>query len=238
MNDSKPLRYRVLCNFLLAFLNIVVVTHLGLPAANAQAPDDKAPVILEIPDGAKAGRQFDVDQATDAYINLLSEEDRASSDTYMEGGYWLQLWGFLYGLGLAWLLLRTRLSSRMRNFSERIGRWRWLHTPIYGALYILLVAVLSFPLTVYQGFFREHSYQLATQTFGAWLGDELTGLMIGVLMFGVVLTVIYGVIRKARDTWWVWGAGVSVLLLTIQIENARSSITPGTPSVNLRAYEK
>jgi len=198
---------------ILAGITLVVVLAIMPPNAHGQAPSEQVTVILEIPDGAKAGPDFDVEEATEAYINLLSEEDRARSDAYMEGGYWLQLWGFLYGLAVAWLLLGKRLSSRMRNLSERVGRWPWLHTFVYSAQYVVITTVLFFPLTVYQGFFREHSYNLATQTFGAWMGDQFTSLMVGVLIGGVALTLIYGVIRKARDSWWVWGAGVSVLLL-------------------------
>ena len=207
-------------------VTLVIMIGFSLPAANAQAPADAASVVLEIPDGAKAGQGFDVDKATDAYINLLSAEDRARSDAYMEGGYWLQLWGFVYGLGVAWLLLGTRLSTRMRNFSERIGRWRWLQTFIYGVQYFLIVSLLSFPLTVYQGFFREHSYELATQTFGAWMGDQFAGLLVGVLIGSIALTLIYGVIRKASNTWWVWGAGVSVLLLIFVVLISPVYISP------------
>jgi len=47
--------------------------------------------------------------------------------------------------------------------------------------------VLSFPLTVYQGFVREHSYNLATQTFGAWMGDQFTSLLVGVLIGSIGL---------------------------------------------------
>ncbi len=205
---------------------LVIMIGFSLPAANAQALAEKAGVILEIPDGAKAGPDFSVDKATDAYINLLSEEDRARSDAYMEGGYWLQLWGFLYGLALAWLLLGTRLSARMRNLSERIGRWRWLQTFIYSAQYVVIASVLSFPLTVYQGFFREHSYNLATQTFGAWMGDQFTGLMVSVLIGSFALTLIYAVIRKASNSWWIWGTGVSVLLLMFIIFISPIYISP------------
>jgi Zn-dependent protease with chaperone function len=184
------------------------------PAANAQDIDETVGMTLEIPDAAKAGPEFDVDRATNAYINLLSAVDRARSDAYMEGGYWLQLWAFVYGLGVAWLLLGARLSAGMRDFSERFGRRRWLHTFIYGVQYIVVGAVLSFPLTVYQDFFREHSYNLATQTFGAWMGDQFTGLLVAIVIGGIVLTLIYGVIRKVGDTWWIWGGGLSVLILT------------------------
>ena len=54
----------------------------------------------------------------------------------------------------AWLLLGTRLSARMRRLSQRMGRWRWLHTFIYSAQYVVITTVLFFPLTVYQGFVR------------------------------------------------------------------------------------
>ena len=86
--------------------------------------------------------------------------------------------------------------------------------------------MLSFPLTVYQGFFREHSYHLATQSFGAWMGDQLTGLVVGVLLGSVALTVIYAVIRKASKTWWVWGTGVSVMLLVFVVFISPIYISP------------
>ncbi len=35
---------------------------------------------------------------------------------------------------------------------------------------------LGLPLTVYQGFLREHAYGMATQGFGAWFGEQLIGL--------------------------------------------------------------
>ncbi len=170
-------------------------------------------VVLEIPEGAKAGPDFNVNKATYAYLNLLGEKERARSDAYMEGGYWLQLWGFLYGLGVAWLLLATRLSARMRNLAEGVGGWSWLHTSLYGVQYVLVVSLLTFPLLLYQDFFRESDYGLSTQSFTAWMNDQFTSLAIEVIISSIALTLVYAVIRRARKTWWVWGTGVSVLLL-------------------------
>ena len=95
----------------------------GFAQEDKQLADNK-PVVLVVPDGARSGPDFDVEQATDAYINLLTEEQRAKSNAYMEGGYWLILWNFIYGLAIAWLLLAKELSTRMRNLSERLVRWR------------------------------------------------------------------------------------------------------------------
>jgi STE24 endopeptidase len=199
------------------FVGILFAIVIGFSSYAAIAEDDTPSteaVTLEIPADARAGPDFDVDKATAAYINLLSEDQRARSNAYMEGNYWLQLWGFLYGLGVAWIFLGTGLSARMRDLSERFGKRRWIHTAIYSVQYIVIATILSFPLTVYQGFVREHSYEMATQTFGAWMGDQFTGLLVGIVLGSIALTSIYGVIRKVPQTWWVWGTGVSVLFLT------------------------
>src|SRR6185295_3574357 len=52
-------------------------------------------------DAARAER-FDPEAATEAYLARLSPQERARSDAYFEGGYWLLLWGFLYGLAVFW----------------------------------------------------------------------------------------------------------------------------------------
>lgn len=196
----------------LAILIAVVPVH-------ADAAQPQPSIALEIPDGARAGPDFDVARATQAYIELLSEEQRERSDAYFEGGYWLQLWGFLYGLGVAWLLLATRLSAKMRNLSERITRRKPIQTGLYAIQYIILATVLSFPLTLYQGFFREHQYDLATQTFGPWLGDQLKGLMVGLVLGTMAMILVYGTIRKAPRTWWMWGGvvGVGFMIFAITI---------------------
>ena len=85
---------------------------------------------LQIPDAARPGPAFDVDKATEAYLNLLSPEQRRQSDAYFEGGYWLQLWGFLYGIAIGAFLLLSGISVRMRNFSQRVFTPRWLSTAL------------------------------------------------------------------------------------------------------------
>jgi len=44
---------------------------------------------LQVPDAAKPQPGFDVNQATEAWIALLSPEQRQLSDAYFEGRYWL-----------------------------------------------------------------------------------------------------------------------------------------------------
>src|SRR6185295_10868024 len=124
------------------------------------------------PAGAARMERFDPEAATEAYLARLSPQQRARSDAYFEGGYWITLWGFLYGLGVYWLLLQSRLSARMRDFAERMTRFGPLRTLLYAVQYIVLTAILFFPFVLYTDFFREHQYGMATQGFPAWLWDQ------------------------------------------------------------------
>jgi STE24 endopeptidase len=174
---------------------------------------------------AKTGG-FDPAAAAEAYLAKLSPEQRARSDAYFEGGYWLQLWSFLLGAAISVLLLATRLSARMRDLAVRVTRVRSLQTALYWVQFLLVTTVLSFPLTAYAGFVREHAYGLSTQTFGPWLGDQAKGLAIGAILGALGLMAIYAVVRRAPRTWWLWGAGVTVVFMVVAMAIAPVFIEP------------
>ena len=117
---------------LTAFLAIVLLC----PAVFGQAP---ARPVLQIPPGAQAGPSFDANAATNAYLATFSAEKRARSDAYFEGGYWLILWDFLYGLALFLFLLWTGLSARLRDLAERATRLRPLQTLLYWIQFAIAV---------------------------------------------------------------------------------------------------
>src|SRR5882724_1992299 len=129
---------------------------IGNPVHAASSTAGDLPPGLQIPDAARAGPDFDADQATEAYLNLMSPGQRQQSDQYFEGGYWLQLCGWLYGLGMSAVLLVSGLSRWMRELARRFSKKRWLYTAVYVALWIVAGFVLGFPLAVYTDFMREH----------------------------------------------------------------------------------
>src|SRR5438067_2897393 len=116
--------------------------------------------------------------ATRAWLDTVPADKRAKSDAYFEGGYWLILWNFLLEAAIAFVLLATGLSTRIRDFAERTTRFKALQVALYAIPYVLITSALVFPLVVYQRFFREHAYGLATQTFGPWFSELLMMLLI------------------------------------------------------------
>ncbi|HQT94598.1 MAG TPA: hypothetical protein PK435_08200, partial [Thermoanaerobaculaceae bacterium] len=144
-----------------------------------------------------ATAHFDPDAATAAYLAQLSPEARAKSDAYFEGGYWLLLWDLLVGLVVAWVFLGTGLSARMRDWAERVTRFRWLQTALYSLQYIVIAGVLTLPWGAYEGYFREHQYGMSNQTLGAWFGDQAKGLAIALVFGTLAITALYAVLRRA-----------------------------------------
>ena len=185
------------------------------PAAPGPAAAPAAPGTQTMSEG---GSRFDVAAATAAYLAKVPPDKKARSDAYFEGGYWLLLWDFLWNGAAFWLILRLGWSAAMRDRAERIsgrlGPWlRWTRTAFYWAQLCVVFTVLQFPIAVYEGFFREHQYGLSTQTFGGWLGDQAKGLGIALVLYSILFTLLYAVLRRSRN-WWLWGSLVAVVFLS------------------------
>lgn len=171
---------------------------------------------------------FDVKAAVDAYLAGVPADARARSDAYFEGGYWLMLWDYLCGAGVALILLGTRLSAKMRDSAERITRFKPLQTAIYWTEFLIITTVLTFPLTVYEGFFRERKYGLMNQTFADWFGDSAKQLLVSLILVGVLVTALFGIVRRLPRTWWIWGSIVSIVFLMFSILISPVCIAPLT----------
>jgi len=157
-------------------------------------------------------KPFDPAEATRAWLATVPADNRAKSDAYFEGGYWLILWNFLLAAAISILLLQSRISARLRNFAERVTRLKALQVALYAVPYFAIVALLSFPLDIYQGFYREHQYGMATQTFGPWFADQLKAFLVLLIVGSLALVILYAVFRRAPRTWPIWGTIVAVCL--------------------------
>ncbi len=197
-------------NNVLRFANRCALTAMGLVlliarplAAQETMSVSPPPVAVSSP---ASGAAFDPVAATSAYLATVTGEKRARSDAYFEGGYWLQLWNFLLGVAVNLVLLATGFSRLMRERAERLVRFRPVQTLLYWVQYLLVTSLVLFPMIVYEGFFREHTYGLSNQAFGAWFADQAKELGIDLLLGGLAVTALYGVVRRLGRRWAVWGA--------------------------------
>ena len=202
------------------FLTLLLFSGLA-PSAHAQA----SPATAES-GSAAAAQPFDVKAAVDAYLARIPADQRARSDAYFEGGYWLLLWDFLSTAVVMWMMLRFRWSVRMRDLAERITRFKPLQSAVYWVQFVVVTAVIIFPLTVYEGYFREHKYGLSNQNFWEWMRDQLVGLALVALLGALLVALLFGVVRRLGTNWWVWGSAVMIGFIAFVVFIAPVFISP------------
>ena len=204
-------------SYLRGFALLVFLAGFGLGSGRAQSAIQPTVDITQVPAAAQPSAHFDAGAATEAYMAMIPPAAKTRSDAYFEGGYWLILWDFLYASAVALLLLNLRWSARMRDLAERITRFKWLQTFVYWVEYLLLVTVLGFPLEFYEGFVREHKYGLATQSFGPWMGDQGKALLVALVLGGIAVVLLFAIVRRLRQTWWIWGSIAMLALMVVAI---------------------
>jgi len=140
-----------------------------------------------LPPGAEWTPGFDAARATDAYIATIPVDARARSDAYFEGGNWIDFWGTLITVAIAWLLLSSRFSARVRDFSERHFRQVNLQVLAYVLVYLIVVGLLTLPWDFYTGYFRERAYGMSNQPLGGFLRDWAVGIAVSVALGSLAL---------------------------------------------------
>ena len=185
------------------------ITALTLTCSAQNSTEKTSPLTLNVPAAAQPSPNFDVKAATDAWLATVPADKKAKSDAYFEGGYWLLLWDFLVSAAILIWFLQSRLSARIRDWAERVTKNQLLQTLLYFIPLLIITTVLQFPLTVYEGYFREHKYGLANQSFGPWFTEQLVGLAIGSILGGIAVVGLFAIDSRIGKSRLIWGGVAS-----------------------------
>lgn len=168
---------------------------------------------LIVPPEAVWGPTFDVGRATDAYIATIPAADRAKSDAYYEGGYWIGLWSTLIMVALCWLLLRSRLGVRVRDLVAARGRGPWLQSFAVALVVLLAISILSLPWDLYVHYYREHQYAMSNLTLGRFFREWGINTTIDVVFIALVVSGMYRLVRRVRERWVWWATAVTAVMV-------------------------
>lgn len=76
--------------------------------------------------------------------------------------------------------------------------------------FTICIGIISFaihlPLSFYSGYIVEHQFSLSNQSLFRWIQEQLKGILLGILLGGILLTVFYLTLWKYPISWWfmVW----------------------------------
>ena len=212
----------------MSFIRLIAV-FLLLAAAPAMAQD--APLDQQLPPRAAPTRHVEVGQLASMdttpafdpaarrrqrYLARVNGAARARSDAYFEGGYWLKLVDLIYGLGVAAaaavvasLAAHPRLGGGTHPQPQLPGdalcrllcAHRHHRDPAAGILRRLFPRACLWPVQ------PEHScngWAISASTSPSPWSPAL-----------IFLPLLYAAIRRARETWWLWGAGLAIVFKII-----------------------
>ena len=155
---------------------------------------------------------FDVQAATDNYINALGPEALAKAAAYTSGSHWTLLWGFLISTAVAWLVIKLQVLDKIEGRLSH--RSLWFRSFAISAAYLVLSSLLVLPWTLYADWWRELAYGKTNQPLSDFLSQGFVMLIISSLFGGLFLSGIYFCIRRLGTYWWSWSGGVAAVAVT------------------------
>ena len=221
ISSARASMWRTLIALATGVVLVLPVVARAQPGAPSAADSTAPAAISEVTLGADPAQDSLAATASggrsaEEYLAQVRANFTGEAKAYWTKNVTLNFVGIGFGIVVALAFLFSGLSARIRDFAHLKARGRYGRMLIYLTIYTLLSFVISFPLSWYQGFALEHQYQLSNQSFGAWFGDELKGLGIGIVMTAVIPLVMlaYLAIEKVR-LWWVALAIGSVPVIVI-----------------------
>ena len=110
---------------------------------------------------------------------------------------------------LFFVLLITGISRKMQEWSDATTRFFSLQSAIYFFLLSLLVTVLSFPVE-WLGYRISKAYNITTQSFPAWIKDQVIDFWVNYALMTVIVIVLYWLIKRFEKKWWLYAWLLSI----------------------------
>jgi STE24 endopeptidase len=132
---------------------------------------------------------------------------------------WLSFADFVLGAAFLILLLLTGWTNWLRDFALRRSFQNYTLAVFLYLFFLLLInKALAFGLDYY-GFRLERRFQLSTQTLRAWLLDEIKGFLVSLVLAGIIVELLYFMIRQSPQHWWIltWIVFLGLFVLMAQL---------------------
>ena len=147
------------------------------------------------------------------------EVDTREARQYNRTKRWLEVGDMALSFGLLIVLLATGWTNTLRDLAVSLARDYYVLQLFF---YVLFLSVISKAVGIgldFYSFRLEHRFNLSTQKFGSWLGDELKRWLVGLLLGTVLAEIVYGLMRTSPEYWWLlaWIIFIGLFIFFAQI---------------------
>lgn len=146
-------------------------------------------------------------------------DDSPEARRYNRIHRWLGIADFVIGSAFLVVLLITGWTGWLRDLALRRGFQNYT-LAVFVYLFFLLVIGKALGLGLdYYGFLLERKFQLSTQKLRSWLWDEIKGFLVGLVLAGIVVELLYFMIRQSPQHWWfiTWALFIVLFIVLAQV---------------------
>jgi Zn-dependent protease with chaperone function len=124
----------------------------------------------------------------------------------------------LWGIVSLFLILQLGIAARLRNVAVNLSKNRWAQCFIFFLEFLILSTLLSLPIDLYAQH-EERVYGLSVQSWGSWFGDLAKSFALTYIFGGLLLMLLFWLIRKFPRRWWIpaWAVASALVLLLVYI---------------------
>lgn len=124
--------------------------------------------------------------------------------------------GFAYGTLVLLAILACKAAPRFRDWAEAVSPRRIVQAYIFAPLLILAIDILSLPTSIY-GQHIALKYEQSVQSWPSWWWDWGKGELLGCALAGVMVWILYAVIRRSPRHWWFqfWVVAVPIIIFLL-----------------------
>ena len=117
-------------------------------------------------------------------------------------------------------------SNILKNLISLVTVNEYLLIALYVFVFIIIIDILTIPLSFYGGFILEHIYGLSNQKFSGWIKDELKKFLLSLPLVIIMVEIMYIFLRNFPDTWWIFVTIIWIFFSVIMAKLAPVLIFP------------
>ncbi|HVH89578.1 MAG TPA: M48 family metallopeptidase [Terriglobales bacterium] len=146
-------------------------------------------------------------------------QDSPEARQYSRIHRWISVSDTALGVVFLVILLATGWTRDLRDLSFVATHGRYvLALFLYVLLLTLIAKAISIPLDIYS-FRLENRFRLSNQSTASWIGDEVKGWAVGLVLATLLAELVYWIIRISPTRWWLiaWAAFTVLFVVFAQL---------------------
>jgi len=150
----------------------------------------------------------------------LPPDKLAKAIALYHAGNWAYFGGTVWTILALYLLLRLGAGSAIRDLAARTTARPRVQGLIAAPLWLLILTAIGLPISLLMQRV-ELKYGISVEPWTLWWADFGKSVALNIVVGTIVLSVLYGLIRRSPRRWWLW-----FWILALPVELAAVFVIP------------